>query len=144
MVDFNVVIDKFVADSKEKMLAVVKNSIQEVVQDAQTPIAKGGKMPVDTGFLRSSGTANLNNTPSGEILGRKRLPGEEGVLADYAVDDKASYLTDTLIKMKIGDTFFFGWTAIYAKRQEVYNGFMESAIMNWQNIVNNQVRRLHK
>lgn len=50
MVDFNVVIDKFVADSKEKMLAVVKNSIQEVVQDAQTPIAKGGKMPVDTGF----------------------------------------------------------------------------------------------
>lgn len=79
-----------------------------------------------------------------KYLVEKRLPGEEGVLADYAVDDKASYLTDTLIKMKIGDTFFFGWTAIYAKRQEVYNGFMESAIMNWQNIVNNQVRRLHK
>lgn len=144
MADFNATIDNFVANSKEKMLAVVKNSIQEVVQNAQTPIAKGGKMPVDTGFLRFSGTANLNNVPSGKTLGRNRLIGEEGVLPDYALDDNASYLSDILVKMKIGDTFFFGWTAVYASRQEVYNGFMESAIMNWQNIVNNQIRRLQK
>lgn len=144
MADFNATIDRIVAKTQENMLAVVKNSIQEVVQDAQTPRDKGGKMPVDTGFLRFSATAALNHLPSGETLGRDRLPGEEGVLPDYAVSDDASCITDTLVKMKIGDIFYFGWTAIYARRQEIYNGFMESAVMNWQRIVDNQVRRLQK
>lgn len=142
MADFNAAIDRIVAKTQENMLTVVKNSVQELVQDAQTPVAKGGKMPVDTGFLRFSATAALNHVPSGETLGRDRLSGEEGVLPDYAIDDNASYITDTLVKMKIGDVFHFGWTAIYARRQEIYNGFMESAVMNWQKIVDNQVRRL--
>lgn len=144
MSDFNATIDKFVAKTQENMLAVVKNSIQELVQDAQTPRSKGGKMPVDTGFLRFSGTATLNQLPSGQTLGRERLEGEEGVLSEYAVSNNASYVTDIITKMKIGDTFYFGWTALYARRQEIYNGFMESAVMNWQNIVNKQIGRLRK
>lgn len=145
MVDsFNVIMDKFVADSKDKMLKVVKNSIKEVVEDAQRPVKEGGKIPVDTGFLRLSGRAQLNQIPKGEIRGRHRKKGEEGVLPEYAVPDNADYILSTLAKMKIGDTFYFGWTAIYALYQEIYHGFMESAVMKWKEIVDNQIRRLKK
>lgn len=142
---FDVVMDKFVADSNEKMLAVVKNSIKEVVEDAQTPIAKGGKMPVDTGFLRLSGQGQLNQIPSGPTRGRHRKATDgEGVLPEYATSDKADYILSILAKMKIGDVFYFGWTAIYALKQEIYHGFMESAVMKWKEIVDNQIRRLKK
>lgn len=142
--NFDAVIDKIVADTEEKMLAVVKNSIQEVVEDAQTPLSEGGKIHVDTGFLRSSGQAQLNQIPKGEIRGRKRKKGEEGVLPEYAMPDNADYILPTLAKMKIGDTFYFGWTAIYALYQEIYHGFMESAVMKWKEIVDGQIRRLKK
>ena len=141
---FDAVIDKVVADTKEKMFAVVKNSIQDVVEDAQTPLAKGGKMRVDTGFLRSSGQAQLNQLPVGETEGRERAEGEVGVLPEYAVPDKPDYILPTLAKMKIGDIFYFGWTANYAKTREIYDAFMESAIMKWKQIVDSQIRRLRK
>lgn len=141
---FDVIMDKFVADSKEKMLGVVKNSIKEVVQEAQTPLSKGGKIHVDSGFLRSSGQAQLNQIPSGQTEGRKRAENETGVLPEYAVPDNADYILSTLAKMKIGDTFYFGWTARYASIREIYDGFMESAVMKWKKIVDNQIRRLRK
>lgn len=141
---FDVIMDKFVADSKDKMIAVIKNSIKEVVQDAQTPLSKGGKIHVDTGFLRSSGQAQLNQIPSGQTEGRKRAEGELGVLPEYAMPDNADYILSTLAKMKIGDTFYFGWTARYASTREIYDGFMESAVMKWKEIVDNQIRRLKK
>lgn len=141
---FDVIMDKFVADSKDKMIAVVKNSIKEVVQDAQTPLSKGGKIHVDTGFLRSSGQAQLNQIPSGQTEGRQRAEGELGVLPEYAVPDNADYILPTLAKMKIGDTFYFGWTARYASTREIYDGFMESAVMKWKEIVDNQIRRLRR
>lgn len=141
---FDAKIDKIIADTQNKMLAVLKNSIQEIVKDSQTPVAKGGKMRVDTGFLRSSGVATLNQIPAGKTEGRKRSPGEIGVLPEYNVDDNASYITDILTKMKIGDIFYFGWTARYAQYREMYDGFMISAISKFQQRVDEQIRRLKK
>lgn len=137
---FDAQIDKIIANTKEKMLAVVKNSIQEVVDDAQTPVKEGGRMRVDTGFLRSSGVSELNKIPSGPTEGRKREQGETGVLYKYNKD----FLIPILAKMKIGDKFYFGWSAKYAAVRELYDGFMETAVMKWSEIVENQVRRLKK
>lgn len=141
---FDAVIDKVVADTKDKMLKVVRNSIQEVVEEAQTPLAKGGKIHVDTGFLRSSGQAQLNQLPVGQTEGRDRAEGEMGVLPEYVVPDNADYILPTLWKMKIGDTFYFGWTARYAQIREIYDGFMESAVMKWKQIVDSQIRSIKK
>lgn len=141
---FDAVIDKVVADTKDKMLKVVRNSIQDVVEEAQTPLAKGGKMHVDTGFLRSSGQAQLNQLPVGQTEGRDRAEGEMGVLPEYAISDNADYILPILAKMKIGDTFYFGWTARYAQIREIYDGFMESAVMKWKQIVDSQIRSIKK
>ena len=44
----------WVLETKERMTAVRAEAAQRTVEIMQTPVAKGGNMPVDTGFLRAS------------------------------------------------------------------------------------------
>ena len=139
---FNATMDKFVLDTEEKILAVTKNSIQELIEEASKPEKAGGKMHVDTGFLRASGGAALNEIPVGPTEGRERNPGEEGVLPEYSNYDVSSVIGAVLPDMKIGDVFYFGWTARYALYRELYDGFLKSACDNWQRIVNKNIQGL--
>lgn len=125
-------VEAWVLKSEEIMLNVVKQSIDDAVHMAQTPKAQGGHMPVDTGFLRSSGLGSLNGWPSGPS---DKVAGERYNWTGDAI-------TTTLAKMQPGDTFYFGWTAVYALRQETYNGFVGTTAQKWQNIVNMNVRKL--
>lgn len=62
---FTAQVEQMIANSKEAMLAVVQGSIRDMTNDMQIPVAKGGRMRVDTGFLRASARASLNGMPSG-------------------------------------------------------------------------------
>lgn len=130
MKDLITEIDRIVINSNARLLAVVRKSISDVIEDAQTPVAKGGKMRVDTGFLRSSGLASLNAPPRG--LGRGDRKGT------YTWNGEA--INSVLARIKIGDVVYFGWTANYAKYREVFDGFLESAVQKWQNHVNSAVQ----
>lgn len=114
--------------ARRNVKLVIQQSIQDVSALAQTTKAKGGRMPVDTGFLRNSYTAGLNGTTT--------LTGPDAYVA-------------TVAGLEVGDTFTAGWTAAYALRMEkgfvgedslgrTYNQagnfFMESALMQWQAI----------
>lgn len=140
---FDTAIDKFVINSNARMLAVVRQSISDVIDDAQTPKEKGGKMRVDTGFLRASGVAGVNSMPTGGLKGRRRKPGEVGKpLPDYAKEEKyteGAAINRAIAELKIGDVFYFGWTARYAKYREAYDGFLESALQKWQTHVDKAV-----
>lgn len=138
--NFDVEIQNFVNKTKENLLNVLKNAIQEVVEEAETPVEKGGKMRVDTGFLRHSGVAKLNELPRGETEGRKRNKGEVGVLPEYKMED--NFLSKVLVDMKLGDSFYFGWTAKYAPIREIYDGFLETATDNFSKYVEKQSKRL--
>ena len=140
--DFSVEIDKIIANTKEKMFAVFKDSFQDLVEEASRPEKKGGKMRVDTGFLRSTGCGALNAIPQGESEGRKRLPGEIGVLSEYANYDFKSSLQSLLIEMKPEDKIYWGWSANYAKYRELYDGFIASACQNWKKYIEKNTRRL--
>ncbi len=140
---FDKKIDDICIKMNENMMLVVKNAIRKVVIEAQRPLNQGGKMHVDTGFLRWSGTASLNELPYGETEGRQRNKDEKGVLAEYRVsNDGGKMLNTVLAQMKLGDTFYFGWTARYAIYRELYDGFMGSAVMNLQKHINDEARRL--
>lgn len=131
--NFETQIDQIIVNTEAKLLAVVKTAIQDTVEEAQVPVAKGGKMRVKTGFLRSSGVAALNQLPSG--------PGRGDPNGTYRWNGDA--IGVVLAKLKIGDTFNFGWTANYAKYREAYDGFLESAMMNWQRNVDRAIRKLN-
>lgn len=143
MADFITQIDQIVANTKEKMLAVVKNSIQEVIIESQKTVGEGGKMRVDTGFLRWSGVADIGKIPTGPGAGVERQEGQQGVLPQYA-DTRADETNLVLAKMKIGDIFYFGWTANYAEYRELKDAFLESALQKWQSFVDASVARLKK
>jgi hypothetical protein len=106
--------------TKEKMELVVKQSAQDMFSISQRPVAQGGRMPVDTGFLRNSFVSGLN--------GSTALTGPDAYVAVIA-------------GMELGDSIFGGWTANYAKFVENGAGgrqgrfFALGASQEWQRIV---------
>lgn len=117
--------------TEKRMTAVMRASLQDLIDNAQTPTAKGGRMRVDTGFLRASGQASLNGMPTGPERGERT--------ERHAYDDGNSGLDQSIIvtlgKLTIGATFYFGWTAAYARYRELYDGFLEGAVQHWPRIV---------
>lgn len=117
------------------LLNVARQSVQEVVKIAQTPKAKGGRLPVVTSFLRNSLASGVN--------GAFGPPGPEGYVL-------------TIAGMKLGDTSRFAWTAAYALRIElgfsgadslgrIYeqegNHFVGGAAAQWEDIVTKNALR---
>lgn len=127
-------VEDFVLKTVQRTEAVMRMSVQDLIEIMQKPMAKGGRMRVDTGFLRGSGQGSLTGMPTG--------PSQpDGTRADY---DDGSPVPDTVIltiaRFKIGGRFFWGWTANYARYREAHDGFMRLGIQNWQSIVDNNVR----
>lgn len=126
---FSAQLNKWANQTSRDLELIFRESAQELFSDAQTPVAQGGNMPVDTGFLRNSFVSGLNGFTS--------LTGSDAYVAVIA-------------GAKLGDVVFGGWTAAYAARIEfgfsgqdslgrTYNqdgmGFARKAAMQWQEIV---------
>ena len=115
-----------IARYQHRLDAVVKQSAHDVAQIAQTPVAKGGRMPVDTGFLRNSFASSL--------MGGTALTGPDS----YVMVAGA---------MKAGDVASFGWTAEYAAHVEYGTSrmqgrhYMAGAVDQWQAVVRAAVAR---
>lgn len=134
---FQAQVSAIIMKHREIMDAVARESIQDLIDEVQTPKAKGGSMPVDTGFLRASGQVSFTGMPSGPARPPEgALPGS----IPYAPDVNIARLAN----VKNGVAVHFGWTAIYARKQNLYNGFLDKGLANWQKIVNKVVRRLAK
>lgn len=127
--NFVATVDDFIRKSNARMLAVAQTAIQSVIDDAQTPVAKGGRMRIDTGFLRASGQASLNGFPTGPDI----KPPNAGPNT-FAYQDQSATLV--LAQMGLGDSFFWGWTANYAKYREAHDAFLDLAVQRWQEYVN--------
>lgn len=127
---FDAQVESIVTATKERMNAVVRDSVQQVIDDAQTPVTKGGRMRVDIGFLRASGQASLEGMPSGPTRPDDGFPKND---VDLIVAN-----------FEVGKTLWFGWTAHYAKYREAKDAFLGIAVQNWQQYVNNSVKKLKK
>lgn len=132
--NFEAQVAAIVRKNKDLMRIVAQESIQRVINEAQLPKGKGGSMPVDTGFLRASGQGSYSGFPTGPVKGDpdKKYPYNENTVIT------------SLARFKLGATFFFGWTAVYARKQNLYSGFLDKAVANWQNIVNSVIKDVAK
>ena len=105
---FEAQVSGWVKQSKRRMDAVRKESVQRLVTIAQTPVAKGGNMPIDTGFLRSSLLATTTAIPRVGDDYQDSAVGKEG-------DAVSPTITVALAGWTPEQTLYLGWTAVYAR-----------------------------
>ena len=123
MGEFEKQVTKWARKSEARMEAVFKTAVQDMIEDAQTPRDKGGRMPIDTGFLRNSGSAAINSIPTGGGFGNTAV---------------------VISRAKLGDTIYFGWTANYAQYMEAKYAFMRMATQKWGQFVKVAARRIEQ
>ena len=114
-------LDQWALKSPDPIEAVAQQATPDMTDDIQRPRASGGRMPVDTGFLRNSAGASLGGNP------------ETGNLRS---------LEGALIKMQIGDTYTFGWGANYARFMDNKYGFLSLPVQNWSQYVYRAVQKV--
>jgi hypothetical protein len=132
--DFGKQVADWTAKAKRATLAVHRESAQRLAHEANVPRAQGGKLPVDTGFMRNSMAASLNGMPSGPGKGRP------GVIYTAPVGQPVELV---ILQARLGGSIWMGWTANYAIYMEARYGFARSAAQNWNYIVasvTNEVR----
>ena len=140
MTSFAAQIEEWVRETEQRMLATVQIAVQDLIKDMQTPVTKGGRMRVDTGFLRASGRASLTGWPSGPS--QKPADAPTGQYTGIYDDFDAYPLGAVLLDLKLGDTLYFGWVAGYATVRNTYDGFMDIPVQNWQGYVNTAMRKV--
>lgn len=104
-VSFSSQVNDWVRQTEQRVEAVFRESAQRVISDMQTPVAEGGNMPVDTGFLRASLQVGTGG-PAPMTRGR---PAEGG---SYAYAPTAAALA--IAGAQIGQTIYASYTANYA------------------------------
>lgn len=119
---FSAQLDAWAKKVEGRATTILRESAQRTLEDANRPTAQGGRMRVDTGFLRSSLAASLDGMPSGP----SRPDEGRGDPGEVAM---------TIARANIGDTIFAGWTANYARPREAKDGFLEAAAQKWPRTV---------
>lgn len=112
----------------DKMRLVARRSIEDTINLAQTPVAQGGDMPVDTGTLRGSLVSLI-----------------VGGLSSQGAD---SHLV-TIAQLEIGNIARFEWSADYAVPRHYMIGvgqggglWRDKAVQRWQAIVRENVSKV--
>lgn len=105
-----------VLGTRKAMVAVFRESAQRTIALMQTPVAKGGNMPVKTGFLQASGQAVLNGAPTGLV------DNPDPVSGSFAWDAGAAALV--IAGAELNDVITFAYTARYAAAQNYGSGGM--------------------
>lgn len=137
---FQAEVDAWITKVKGATEAVVKESAQAIVSEMQTPRGEGGRMRVDTGFLRASLLASTSSMPYIDATAYP-VPGQI-----YPYD--ASAVEAVIIGSEVGQTLYFGYTAAYSAAREYGargqnpDAFVRSAAQRWPTIVNEKAAEL--
>lgn len=136
---FSAQVDEWVRQTDERIEAVVKQSAQDVIEIMQTPVGKGGNMPVDTGFLRASLQVSLHQPfPA-------NLPNP-GIARDW----NQSETIMAIAGFELGGTLYATYTANYAGYVEYGaqgrpgRAFVRLAAQQWPRIVNQNAVELRR
>lgn len=136
---FSANVDAWVKKTKGALDNVFKQSVQDVIIDMQTTDDRGGNLPFDLGFLRSSLRISLNAPASGLI---KR----EGSEDSYKWSEESAFFL-TINGAGIEDSIYAVYLADYAMHQEYGTKYMQGkhfrdlAVQKWQQIVSANVAK---
>ncbi len=131
-VNFAAQVIAWVKETQDRMDTVFKESCQDLLSEMQTPVAEGGNMPVDTGFLRASVRVNTDGFRPATLT-----PPSEA--SKFTYNPAAAVLA--ILGAEIGDTVFMSYTANYARPVHYGSGDREGrqwvtmAAQRWPQIV---------
>lgn len=129
-------IDERLATYQKRIEAVFKASAQDVVRGMTQPVAKGGRMRVRTGFLRSSLMASTSAMP---LINPKAHPPTEAEIGSYLLD--TGPISAVITGAALTDTIYLGFTAAYAAPREHFDAFVEGERLRWSQIVKSNIAK---
>jgi hypothetical protein len=133
-------VNKFAKRFEKRFRAVARTAVQETTFIAQKPTGQGGRMRIDTGFLRASIQAALGSMPKGPTTN----DGGYGGKRKYPIGAQAAGepVAATLVKWDPikGRPLYLGWTANYARVREYHDGFLRGAVQKWDSTVKRSAR----
>lgn len=139
MTTFKKQMDAYIAKYKIKLEAVARTAAQNLLDEANAEgpsVAnpdggRGGRLPVDTGFLLNSIAAAVGSMPSGPSVASDEMGSPDAAAIVIA-------------KLNLGESLYIGWTANYAGRMNVRYGFKDAAEQKWQQYVNQAVAEVNR
>lgn len=120
--------------------AVFKESVQEITEEMLRPRGEGGRMRVDTGFLRASALASTTAMPS--------IQANSGPVDGQKYTFSAGQIEATILAADVTDTIYVGFTAGYAAAREfgargqAPDAFVRGAAQQWQPVVERKAAEL--
>lgn len=138
MTSFSAQIAAEVAQIKNGLEMVVRQSTQDLADEIDRPVAQGGNMPVDTGYLRNSRVMVLNGPPPAMTTKPK----------DYNNTSAPPAAELVLAGFEIGDTIGLYYTAAHGPAQEygargrAGRGFIRQGAQKWASFVAANAARL--
>ena len=136
--DFGGDVAKFGQRYQARLRAVARESVQDVIEIAQTPTGDGGRMRIDTGFLRASIQAALHAMPSGPTLPKKGAKKGE-----YTRQAAGEPVAVALLRWdpNTNDRLFVGWTADYARARDAHDSYLTGAVELGDQIVKRAAKK---
>ncbi len=127
---FTASVSEWIAKSRKRMEAVAIGSAQDAAEMMTRPVAKGGRMRVDTGYLRASFRASVDTPVPINPAGR---PAKDAKPGSYAMDGGYALV---IAGWELRSPLFLTFTASYARPRE-YKGdaFVATTAAAWQQIV---------
>lgn len=125
---FSAAVGAWVAETKERMVAVRNIAAERTIEFMQNPVGRGGNMPVDTGFLRASLQASIGRAAF--------VPRANPGAGSFAYEP--GEVTMVLIRARITDPVEVVYTANYARHVEYGamgrpgRAFVRLAAQTWQ------------
>lgn len=138
MGSFATAVDAWALETSQRLEAVVKTAAQDVASEIIKPVGAGGRMRVDTGFLRASLRSSTTAMPQID----RNATGGTGV--SFGDPDVAL----TILGAIMGQPIYLGFTAAYAAHREygargqAPDGFVRAAAEQWPALVNGAVRKV--
>lgn len=128
-------VDAWVRETKARQTAVFRESAQRITEEILTPVAMGGHMRVDTGFMRASMSASLDGgLPQFQerpdtAVAASRETGAPSIPFDL------SAVGLVITNAEIGDVITFAFAASYARHVENKFAPVRLGAQRWPQVV---------
>lgn len=139
---FGIEVGQWTRSMKDYTKAVFHESVLELISIMQTPVQQGGRMPVDTGFLRAS--LEVGTTPVENLSWMH--PGHSQGQFSWSIAE----VERTVRSAKVGDIVYMvyqsetaDWLEFGTSENRAY-GFQRGAVQQWPSIVRRVARSLEK